>query len=396
MTEGRRWLTEALEASEGVPPAVLAQGVLRRRLRGARAGRLPAGEAVLRARASSSRARPATCALEAQALQQIGWLVMTRGKLRGRARRAGARARRQGARARAVDRRQARAVGRAQHPRRARRPRRATRRPRTSSTSRASALRRELGDKRLIANSVLTLGRAELTRGDYERATPLLQEGLALAQRAAATRGACRSRSPTSAASRCSDGGDTAEAAKLFADGARAREGARRQARRGRVPAGARGRDRRRSGDGAQAARLFGAGDALLEAIGATPTTIEVAISERFVPAGEGEPRRRALRRRVGGGPRRAARGGDRARARRGEPPGPRRRVARVARALARHRRRWTRPPMARKDEARGPLCTRACTARGRSSSCRSRSSRRSWRRSSGRTTTPARSCGRS
>ena len=33
-----------------------------------------------------------------------------------------------------------------------------------------------------------------------------------------------------------------------------------------------------------EAARLFGAGDALLEAIGATPSSSEVAISEQFVP----------------------------------------------------------------------------------------------------------------
>ena len=48
MTEGRRWLTEALAAVRGRRPGVLGEGVLRRRLRGARAGRLPAGEAVLR------------------------------------------------------------------------------------------------------------------------------------------------------------------------------------------------------------------------------------------------------------------------------------------------------------------------------------------------------------
>jgi hypothetical protein len=37
-------------------------------------------------------------------------------------------------------------------------------------------------------------------------------------------------------------------------------------------------------GESVEAARLFGAGDALLEAIGATPSSSEVAISERFVP----------------------------------------------------------------------------------------------------------------
>ena len=116
------------------------------------------------------------------ALQQIGWLVMTGGKYEEAH---GERARELAGRAlelARVDRRQARPVGLAEHPGRARPPRRATRRRRTSCTSRASTLRRELGDKRLIANSLLTLGRAELTRGDYEKATAHLQEGFALAR----------------------------------------------------------------------------------------------------------------------------------------------------------------------------------------------------------------------
>ena len=37
--------------------------------------------------------------------------------------------------------------------------------------------------------------------------------------------------------------------------------------------------------NGAQAARLFGACDALLESINATPTTIEVALNEEFIPS---------------------------------------------------------------------------------------------------------------
>jgi hypothetical protein len=37
-------------------------------------------------------------------------------------------------------------------------------------------------------------------------------------------------------------------------------------------------------GDAARAARLFAAGEALLEAIGATPTAIEVALSAEYVP----------------------------------------------------------------------------------------------------------------
>ena len=56
------------------------------------------------------------------------------------------------------------------------------RRRRSALFERGLALRRGLGDKRLIANSLLRLGRAELTRGDDDRATALLEEGLALAR----------------------------------------------------------------------------------------------------------------------------------------------------------------------------------------------------------------------
>ena len=43
-------------------------------------------------------------------------------------------------------------------------------------------LRRAIGDKRLVANSLLALGRTDMLRGDYDRATTLLEESLALAQ----------------------------------------------------------------------------------------------------------------------------------------------------------------------------------------------------------------------
>ena len=92
------------------------------------------------------------------------------------------------------------------------------------------------------------------------------------------------------------DGGDAAEAAKLFADGLKlAKErGDKRvtaECLQGLGAVVATG------GDGAQAARLFGACEALLESIGATPTTIEVALERAVHPAGSaslGEERFRA------------------------------------------------------------------------------------------------------
>jgi tetratricopeptide (TPR) repeat protein len=144
------------------------------------------------------------------------------------------------------------------------------------------SLRRELGDKRLIANSVLTLGRAELTRGDYESATAHLQEGFGLARELGDTWGMSVALTNLGRVA-LRDGGGPAEAAKLFADALKlAKErGDKRVAAEcmqglGAVVAA--------GGDGAHAARLFGACDALLEAIGATPTTIEVAIGEQFIP----------------------------------------------------------------------------------------------------------------
>ena len=129
---------------------------------------------------------------------------------------------------------------------------------------------------------MLTVGRAELTRGNYDRATTLLQEGFALARELGDTwsmslalvnlgRVALR------------NGGDPPESAKLFADALRlAKErGDKRVAAEclqglAAVVSAA---------DGAQAARLFGASEALLESIGATPVSIEVSLERAVHPA---------------------------------------------------------------------------------------------------------------
>jgi tetratricopeptide (TPR) repeat protein len=128
---------------------------------------------------------------------------------------------------------------------------------------------------------VLTLGRAELLRGDYQRATALLQEGLSLAQELRDTWS--MSLALINLGRLALHRGDHARAGSLFGD------------------ALTMGRDRgdkrvaaeclqglavvaNAQGDAAGSARLHGAAEALLEAIGATPTPAEEAIRERFVP----------------------------------------------------------------------------------------------------------------
>src|SRR5262249_57633968 len=132
---------------------------------------------------------------------------------------------------------------------------------------------REVGDKRLIANSVLTLGRAELTRGDYEKATAHLQEGFALSREIGDTWSMSLALTNLGRVA-LREGGDTAEAGKLFADALKlAKErGDKRVAAeclQGLAVVAGRGNE-------AKAARPFGACDAPLESVNAAPTTIPV------------------------------------------------------------------------------------------------------------------------
>ena len=129
---------------------------------------------------------------------------------------------------------------------------------------------------------MLTLGCAELTRGDYERATPLLQEGLRLAQELHDTWSMSLALIYLGRVA-LQSGGDAAEAAKLFSDAltlAKDRGDKRVAAECLQGLAAVFGTQ----GESVQSARLFGAGDALLEAIGTTPSSSEVAISDRFLP----------------------------------------------------------------------------------------------------------------
>jgi tetratricopeptide (TPR) repeat protein len=143
------------------------------------------------------------------------------------------------------------------------------------------ALRRQLGDKRLVANSVLTLGRAELTRGNYERATALLNEGFAHAKELRDTWSMSLALSNLGRVQLHT--GDFERAQALFSEGlalARDRGDKRVAAECLQGIAAALGAQ----GQPSTGARLFGAAEALLETIGATPSPAEEAINERFVP----------------------------------------------------------------------------------------------------------------
>ena len=282
MSEGRRWLAEALAAAEGVDPAVLGKAHFAAGFAALGQGDYPQAKPLFEQALELAR-QAGDVKLEAMALQQIGWLVMTGGKYEEAH---GERARELAGRALEL----ARSIGdklvqsgslnilaelSAEEGDEA---------TANELYEQSLTLRRELGDKRLIANSLLTLGRAELTRGDYEKATGAPPGGLRARRARSATRGACRSRSRTSAASRCA----TAATPPRRRSSSPTRSSSRRSAATSASPPSASRASAPSSasrGDGAQAARLFGACDALLEAIGATPTTIEVALNEQFIPS---------------------------------------------------------------------------------------------------------------
>jgi predicted ATPase/predicted Ser/Thr protein kinase len=279
MTEGRRWLTETLAAATGVPPAVLAKAYFAAGYaalgQGDYAQAKPFFEESLELAREAHEVR-----LEAQALQQIGWLVMARGKYEEDH---GARAREYASKALEL----AREIGDKLVQSGALNILAEISAEEGDGTAanelyeQSLALRRELGDKRLIANSVLTLGRAELTHGHTGRATSLLLEGCALARQLGDTWSV--SLALINLGRVALGNGDFAEAAKLFAEAMQlAKErGDKRIAAEclqglGAVIA--------TQGDPGRAAELFAAGEALLEAIGATPTGVERGINEQFVP----------------------------------------------------------------------------------------------------------------
>jgi non-specific serine/threonine protein kinase len=274
MTEGRRWLGEALTRSEGIQPAVLAKAYFAVGFAALGQGDFPQAKPAFEQ--SLELAREADeVRLQAQALQQIGWLVMAGGRseeAREYASQALELARGIGdklVQSGALNILAEVAAGEGDGAKA------------NELYEQSLALRRELGDKRLIANSVLTLGRAELTRGDRGRATTLLREGFALAQELGDTWSV--SVAMINLGRVALRNGDVAEAGKLFSDGLRlAKE-------RGDKRAAAEclqglGAVVSLQQEAAQAAHLFAAGEALLESIDATPTAVETEISEQFVP----------------------------------------------------------------------------------------------------------------
>ena len=280
MSEGRRWLTEALTASTGVQPGVLAKAYFAAGFAALGQGDYPEARPFFEESLKLARDAGET-RLEAQALQQIGWLVMTAGAYEEAH---AERARQLAAKALEL----AHSIG--------------DKLVQSGALNilaeiaaeegdddaandlyeQSLALRRELGDKRLIANSVLTLGRAELTRGNTEHAAALLEEGRRLAHELGDTWSVSLALINLGRLAFLNN--DIPEGAKLFADalGVAKARGDKRVAAECLQGLGAVGAVQ---GESAQATRLFAAAEGLLEAIGATPSAVEVSIRQQFVPS---------------------------------------------------------------------------------------------------------------
>lgn len=279
MSEGRRWLAEALEAGEGVQPAVLAKGYFAAGF--AALGQGDYAEAKPLFERSLLLAREAgNTRIEAQALQQIGWLVLAAGTYKvAHAERARELAGKALELAGDLDDKvvQSGALNILAEL--------AAEEGNEASANelyeRSLALRRELGDKRLIANSVLTLGCAELSRGNTAHAAALLEEARTLAAALGDTWSVSLAKINLGRLALLD--GEVDAAATLFAESlelARGR-GDKRVAAECLQGLGAVGAAR---GDAAPATRLLAAAGGLLDAIGVAPANVEVMIGERFVP----------------------------------------------------------------------------------------------------------------
>jgi predicted ATPase len=280
MTEGRRWLVDALAVSAGVDPQVLARAYFAAGFAALGQGDYVQAKAFFEESLELAR-QCGDLRVEAQSLQQIGWIVMTRGHYEEDH---GARSEQLATRAlelaqqigdRAVQSGALNILGElAAEGGDLDRQR--------ELYEQSLALRRELGDRRLIANSVLTLGSVELTNGGYERATELLREGLTLAKELQDTWSMSLALINLGRVA-LQNGGGTAEAVGLFRDAlelAKQRGDKRVAAEclQGIAAAAA------ANGEAAEAARLFAAAEALLESIGAHPSALERAIAAHFVP----------------------------------------------------------------------------------------------------------------
>ncbi|MDX6512831.1 MAG: hypothetical protein QOE36_2335, partial [Gaiellaceae bacterium] len=278
MTEGRRWLTETLAAAVGIAPSVLAKAYFAAGFAALGQGDYPQAKPFFEESLELAR-EAGEVRLEAQALQQIGWLVMTAGQHeQEHTQRARELAEKALELAREIGDKlvQSGALNILAEV--------AIEAGDESSANelyeQSLGLRRELGDKRLIANSVITLGRAELMRREDARATTLLQEGWSLARELGDTWSV--SLAVVNLGRIALRNAEAGEAAQLFTHGLRLAKdrGDKRVAAEclqgiGGVLA--------TQGEDAQAARLLGAAEALLESTGATPSAIEVALHEQYV-----------------------------------------------------------------------------------------------------------------
>jgi predicted ATPase/serine/threonine protein kinase len=276
MAEGRRWLTDAMERSSGVPGAVLAKAYYAAGYNALGQGDYVQAkpffeECLVLARESGD------VRLEAASLQQLGYLVMARGGyVEDSEERAGQLAQRSLELARTVgDKLTASGALNILADR-------ASARGRDTEAmelfEEGLALRRELGDKRLIANSLLNLGRTELARGEHVRATHLLEEGLALARELRDTWS--MSLALVNLARIQLSGGAPDRAQELFLEALRlARDrGDKRIASECLQGLAATTAD---AGDGVRAARLLGAAESMLDTVGATMSALERSIDEQ-------------------------------------------------------------------------------------------------------------------
>ena len=146
---------------------------------------------------------------------------------------------------------------------------------------RGLGLRRALGDQRLVANSLVGLGRAQMLQGDYPRATALLEEALTLARRVKDTWVASVALGNLARVLLCADG-DRGRAGVLLAEGmrlARDRNDRRLTAEWAQALAAARALE----GRPGEAGRLSACADALRETTGAELYPAETMIQDLFL-----------------------------------------------------------------------------------------------------------------
>jgi predicted ATPase len=279
MAEGRRWLTDAMQRASGLPPAVLAKAYYAAGYSALGQGDYVQAKPFFEESLVLSR-EGGDVRLEAASLQQLGYLVMARvADVEDADERAGQLAERSLELARTVgDKMTASGALNILADR-------ATARGHETEAmelfEEGLALRRELGDKRLIANSLLNLGRTELTRGQYARATQLLEEGLGLARELRDTWSVSLALANLGRVQFFEGAPEQAQA--LFLEGLRlAKErGDKRVASeclQGIAAATASTEEAER------AARLLGAAEAMLSAIGATASQLERSIEEQVGP----------------------------------------------------------------------------------------------------------------